>query len=79
MLNAGLGTGKPDACTLAALSLDKCVLSHVCSLALRPAGAAGCRGCATDDTCKQSWGMPNGRCDRSLPELSGWMCYNGAC
>ena len=43
MLVAGLGSAKPDACTLDALKLPQCVVSHKCSTALRPPGATNCR------------------------------------
>lgn len=75
MLADGQGAAKPDACTLAALAAPSCVVSSVCSAALRPAGADKCRGCASDATCTGYWGMAGGRCDRSWSELSGWMCY----
>ena len=77
MLKAGLGTSKPDNCTLAALGMAQCVLSFECSVALRPAGAVECRGCASDETCTQYWQIKGGRCDRAWPELSGWMCWGG--
>jgi hypothetical protein len=77
MLKAGLGTSTPDNCTLAALALPQCVLSFECSVALRPPGAKECRGCASDETCTQYWGIKGGRCDREWPELSGWMCWGG--
>jgi ribosomal protein L40E len=75
MLKSGAGTAKPDACTLAALGLNQCVVSTKCSAALRPADASKCRGCASDKTCTEYWGIPNGRCDRQWSELSGWMCF----
>lgn len=76
VLNAAGGDAKPDACTLAALGLSSCVVSTKCSAALRPAGASGCRGCASDATCRDYWGMASARCDRSLVELSGWQCFS---
>jgi hypothetical protein len=77
VLKAGGGAAAPDACTLAAQGLSQCVVSAKCSSALRPAGASKCRGCASDKTCTQYWGMPKGRCDRGSSEMSGWMCYDG--
>jgi len=43
MLQAGLGTSKPDACLMKALTLDQCIVSTKCSGALRPAGTDKCR------------------------------------
>jgi hypothetical protein len=43
MLQSGQGTAKPDACTLAALGLSQCIVSHKCSTALRPPNADKCR------------------------------------